>query len=60
MLKLPILELKAEREELVSFFSNAFEQEAENQYVQQLFRNYVLQMGNRNVLDCFAVVKGRV
>ncbi|MAV10448.1 MAG: hypothetical protein CMN96_03255 [Synechococcus sp. MED850] len=58
MVTLPRLKLTAEREALIQFFCKPCEDDVNDLQVRQLFKTHVLQMADRHVLDCVAVVKG--
>ena len=57
MIQLPNLELKPERHELVKLMSTPFEREPGYLKTKAEFTQFVNRMGNRNVLDCLAVIR---
>ena len=58
MLQLPRLELKAERDELIRLMCRPFKREPDFLRIKDSTASFVYRMGNRNVLDCLAVMKG--
>ena len=57
MIDLPTLELKKERHELVKWMCAPFRRQPAYQKTKADFTEFVNRMGNRNVLDCLAVIK---
>ena len=57
MIQLPNLELKPERDELVILMSAPFKQKPGYLKTKAEFTQFVKRMGNRNVLDCLAVIR---
>jgi len=57
MIQLPNLELKPERHELVKLMSAPFQREPGYLKTKAEFTQFVNRMGNRNVLDCLAVIR---
>lgn len=58
MVTLPKIELKTERDELIKFMCKPYRRYRGYEKTKQVFTNFVYKMGNQNVLDCLAVVKG--
>ena len=58
MVTLPKIELKAERNELIKFMCKPYRSYRGYENTKEVFTNFVYKMGNQNVLDCLAVVKG--
>ena len=58
MVTLPKIELKAERNELINFMCKPYRRYRGYENTKELFTTFVYKMGNQNVLDCLAVVKG--
>lgn len=54
----PKLELKAEREELIQLICRPFNRDPDFVRTKGSMTAFVYRMGNRNVLDCLAVMKG--
>ena len=59
MIQLPNLELKPERHELVKLMCAPFRQHPDYQKTKVEFNQFVNRMGNRNVLNCLAAMRGR-
>ena len=57
MIQLPNLELKPERDELVKLMSAHFKRTPGYFKTKAEFTQFVNRMGNRNVLDCLAVIR---
>ena len=57
MIQLPNLELKPERDELVKLMSAHFKRTPGYLKTKAEFTQFVNRMGNRNVLDCLAVIR---
>jgi len=58
MVQLPRLELKAERDELIRLICMPFNRDPDFLRTKDSMTAFVYRMGNRNVLDCLAVMKG--
>ena len=58
MVQLLNLELKAERRELVKLMCVPSRRDAGYEETKANFTQFVKRMGNRNVLDCLAAIKG--
>ena len=57
MVELPRLELKAERNELIRLICKPFNRDPDFLRTKDSMTAFVNRMGNRNVLDCLAVMK---
>ena len=57
MVQLPRLELKAERDELIRLICKPFNRDPDFLRTKESMTAFVNRMGNRNVLDCLAVMK---
>jgi hypothetical protein len=57
MIQLPNLELKPERHELVKLMSARFKGNPGHLKTKAEFTQFANRMGNRNVLDCLAVIR---
>ena len=55
---LPKIELKVEREELLSFMGKHYRRYRGCENTQEVFTSFVCKMSNQNVLAYLAVVKG--
>ena len=52
------IELKTEREQLIKFMCKPYRRYRGYENTKEVLTNFVDKMGNQNVLDCLAVVKG--
>ena len=58
MIQLPTFELKEERHELVKLMCDPFRSRPDYLRTMANFTRFVSRMGNKNVLDCLAAMKG--